>query len=542
MTPVAAPYDAIIVGGGHNGLVCAAYLARAGQRVLVLERRDIIGGAAVSEEIAPGYRASTASYLISLLVPEVERELQLREHGYRVLARNPSSFTPLPDGRSLLMGPDEALNRREIAKFSVRDAETYPRYEAWLTRIAEALEPALEDIPPDLLPLPAQWRRRGWRDRLANLRRALRFHRSLKQLGSELPAALELLTGPARPILDRWFESDVLKTTLATDAIIGAMAPPSAPGTGYVLLHHVMGTAGGARGVWGYVEGGMGALTQALRRSAEAAGVTVRTGAPVAAIEVEGGRACGVRLVSGERIRARSVASNATPEVTFRQLLAQDTLPEDFRAAVARIDYSSAVMKINLALSELPDFSSRPGRAEVGPQHRGTIHISPTLEYLERAYEDARRGEPSLEPIVELTLPTSVDRTLAPGGHHIAQLFVQYAPYRLASGDWDARKDAYAQRCIDTVTQYAPNFAASVLHRQVLSPLDLERRFGLTGGNIFHGAMPLHQLFGFRPVPGWSDYRTPVPGLFLCGAGAHPGGGVSGAPGRNAARIMLGQA
>ncbi|MGH8447599.1 MAG: phytoene desaturase family protein, partial [Solimonas sp.] len=415
----------------------------------------------------------------------------------------------------------------------------YPRYEAWLTRVAEALEPALEDIPPELLPLPPGIRRRGPIEQLRNLRRLLRFHGALKKLGDDLPTALELLTGPATPILDRWFESEALKATLATDAIIGAMAPPSAPGTGYVLLHHVMGVAGGARGVWGYVEGGMGALTQALRRSAEAAGVTIRTDAPVARIEVEGGRAVAVRLASGERFAARTIVSNATPAVTFLQLLEAGALPAAFRSAVERIDYASAVMKINLALSELPDFGSRPGRAEVGPQHRGTIHISPTREYIERAYEDARRGEPSREPVVELTLPTSVDVTLAPAGHHIAQLFVQYAPYRLADGDWDAHGEAFAERCIDAVNAYAPNFRASVLHRQILSPLELERRFALTGGNIFHGAMSLHQLFGFRPVPGWGDYRTPLKGLYLCGAGAHPGGGVSGAPGRNAARVLL---
>ncbi|WP_028081993.1 phytoene desaturase family protein [Solimonas soli] len=532
-------WDAIVIGAGHNGLVCAAYLARAGKKVLVLERRDIVGGAAVSEEIAPGYRASTASYLISLLLPDVERELELARHGYQVLPRNPSSFTPLPDGRSLLMGPDAELNRREIARFSARDADAYPRYEAWLTRIAEALEPVLEDIPPELLPLPANLRRRGFLEQWRNLRRALRFHRSLKTLGDDLPTALELLTGPATPILERWFESAALRATLATDAIIGAMAPPSAAGTGYVLLHHVMGVAGGARGVWGYVEGGMGALSAALRRSAEHAGVTIRTGAPVAQIEHIGGRALAVRLASGERIAAPRIVSNATPAVTFLQLLGADALPAAFRAAAERIDYSSAVMKINLALSELPDFSCRPGKDAVGPQHRGTIHISPTLDYIERAYADARLGEPSREPVVELTLPTSVDRTLAPPGHHIAQLFVQYAPYRLAEGNWDERAEAFAERCIDAVGAYAPNFRASVLHRQVLSPLELERRFALTGGNIFHGAMPLHQLFGFRPVPGWGDYRTPLRGLYLCGAGAHPGGGVSGAPGRNAARVLL---
>lgn len=536
----ARTYDVIIVGGGHNGLVCSAYLARAGRRVLVLERRDIVGGAAVSEEIAPGYRASTASYLISLLLPEIEQDLQLAQYGYTVLARNPSSFTPTTaaDGPSLLLGQDAHANHEAIARLSPADAAAYPRYEAWLTRVAEALEPAMADIPPDLLPLPPDWRRRSLAERWRNLMRARRFHRQLRQLGDALPQTLELIAGPARPILDRWFESDLLKATLATDAVIGAMAPPSAAGTGYVLLHHVMGVAGGARGVWGYVQGGMGALSGALRQAAEAAGVEVRTDCEVAEIEQVGGQVTGVRLRSGERFAARSVASNATPEVTFRRLLPAGTLPTPFDAAVARIDYASPVMKINLAVSELPDFRCLPGTA-MGPQHRGTIHISPTMDYIETAFAEAQQGRPSTAPVIELTIPTTVDTTLAPSGHHIVQMFVQYAPYRLADGDWDMQREPFAQRCIDAVTQYAPNFAASVLHRQILSPLDLERRFALTGGNIFHGAMPLHQLFGFRPVPGWSDYRTPLRGLYLCGAGAHPGGGVSGAPGRNAARVML---
>lgn len=534
--------DVLVIGGGHNGLVCAARLAGAGRRVLVLERHHTVGGAAVTEEVIPGYRASTASYLVSLLLPEVVDGFELRRHGYRVLNRNPSSFTPLPDGRSLLMGPDEALNHRQIAKFSARDALAYPDYEAWLTRVAEVLEPLLTEAPADLLPLPARWRARSLWARLRELRRGRRLYRALAALGDELPQTLELLTGAARPILDRWFESDALKATLATDAVIGAMQPISAPGTGYVLLHHVMGTAGGARGVWGYVEGGMGAVTQALAAAARARGAQIRTDAEVAEILVEGGRAAGVRLANGDVIRARHVVSNATPDVTFRRLLPAGALPPAFADAVARIDYASATMKINVAVSELPDFLAMPGRAEVGPQHRGTIHISPTLEYLEAAFDDARRGEPSRQPIIELTIPTSVDTTLAPPGHHIVQMFIQYAPHALREGlHWDAIGDAYADRCIAVVDAYAPNFSRSILGRQVLTPLDLERRFALTGGNIFHGTMALHQLFSMRPVPGWADYRTPLPGLWLCGSGCHPGGGVTGAPGWNAARELLRQ-
>ena len=529
-------HDCIIVGAGHNGLTAAGYLARAGLRVLVLERSAVVGGAAISGEIAPGYRISTASYLVSLLLPEITRDLELARFGYRVLPRNPSSFTPLIDGRSLLLGPDGEANAREIAKFSARDAQAFPRYEALLNRIADVLEPVLTASPPDLLPLPSTWRKRSGLDRLRNLGRGHGVYRALARLGEDLPQAFEILTGAARPILDRWFESDALKATLATDAVIGTFAPPSAPGTGYVLLHHVMGRAGGARGVWGYVEGGMGALTQALARSAIEAGAEIRTNAEVARIEVEAGRAAGVRLASGEQIRARAIASNADAHVTFEKLLEARHLPEAFRAQVARIDYASASLKINLALSELPDFSCMPGR-EPGPQHRGTIHVgSATIDDVERAYDDAKYGRPSARPVIELTIPSVVDSTLAPPGHHVAGLFVQYAPYALASGSWDTLKESFADRCIAEIGRLAPNFPKSVLHRQVLAPPDIERQFALTGGNIFQGAMPLHQLFSMRPVPGWSDYRTPLPGLYLCGAATHPGGGVMGACGRNAAR------
>lgn len=533
-------YDCIIIGAGHNGLVCANYLAAAGWKVLVLERRSVVGGACVTEELWPGYKISTASYVVSLLLPEIERDLELAKHGYRVLPRNPSSFTPLENEQYLLLGRDAEFNRKEIAKFSEKDAEAFPRYEALLEHIAEALEPALSDTPPDLLPLPKSWRRIPWGKRLRDLRRARRLYGAMKKLGEDLPEAIEILTGPARTILDRWFESDALKATLATDAIIGTFQPISAPGTAYVLLHHVMGSAGGARGVWGYVQGGMGALTEAMANAAKERGVEIRLGTSVEEICVKGGEATGVRIAGGEILSARTVASNLDAHLTFEKLLGAVHLPETFRRAVSRIDYSSASMKINLAVSELPNFTCLPNQGpEPQAHHRGTIHIGATTDYLERAYDDAKYGRPSEHPIVEMTIPSAVDQTICPKGHHIISLFVQYAPFQLREGSWDDIKEAFADRCLEEIARYAPNLPASVIHRQALSPVDLERTFGLTGGNIFQGAMPLHQLFSLRPVAGWSDYRTPIKGLYLCGSAAHPGGGVMGACGRNCAREML---
>ena len=535
------PYDCVIIGAGHNGLVCAFELARVGKRVLVLERRSIVGGCAVTEELWPGYRVSTASYVVSLLLPEIEERMELKRHGYKVLARNPSSFTPLEDGRYLLLGPDEERNRSEIAKFSEKDAEAYPRYNRLLEQIAECLEPVLDKTPPDLLPLPTDWRSIPLSKKFRDAKTGYSIFQALKSLGSDMPEAIEVLTGAARPILERWFESDVLISTLATDAIIGTFQPISAPGTAYVLLHHVMGSAGGARGVWGYVEGGMGGLTNAMAKSCENTGVEIRTNAEVASIQVAGGKACGIVLSSGEEIATKSIASCVDANLTFNRFLDEKHLPENFLSAVRRIDYASASMKINLAVSELPDFTGLPGNAEVGPQHRGTIHIGCSVNYLERAYDDAKHGRPSVRPVVEMTIPTSVDRTLTPNGHHILSLFVQYAPYKLADGlEWnESLKNEFADRCVAEIARFAPNVPSSILHRQILSPVDLESVYGLTGGNIFQGAMPLHQLFSLRPVAGWSDYRTPVEGLYLCGSAAHPGGGVMGACGLNASREML---
>jgi phytoene dehydrogenase-like protein len=522
-------YDAIVVGAGHNGLVTACYLARAGLRVLVLERRHLVGGACVTEETFPGFKVSTAAYVNSLFHTAIVRDLRLAGYGYRVLARDPSSFTPFPDGRSLLMGPDADLTRKEIAKFSVRDAERYPRYEAMLERVADVVEPTLTRSPPDLL-----------RPRLRDLRTLFTLGRSFRRLGAAAGEAVEILTGAARPILDRWFESEELKATLATDAIIGAMASPSMPGTAYVLFHHVMGEAGGKRGVWGYVRGGMGGLTQALAASARDLGATIRCEAEVARVLVRDRAAVGVALAGGEEYHAPIVASNADARVTFLRLLEPGTLPEDFVAAVERISYESASLKINVALAELPDFRALPGAAP-GPQHRGTIHICPDQDYIERAFDDAKYGRPSSQPVLECTIPSVVDPTVAPPGRHLMSMFVQYAPYRLREGSWDEQREAFADRCFDLLDQYAPNFKRSVLARQVLTPLDLERVFNLTGGNIFQGAMTPSQLFAFRPVPGWARYRTPIRGLYLCGAAAHPGGGVMGTPGFNAAREILGR-
>ena len=530
-------YDCIVIGGGHNGLIAAAYLARAGKSVCVLERRPVLGGCAATEALWPGYKVSTGAYVISLLLPEIIRDLRLREHGLTILPRNPSSFTPLADGRYLLLGPDAASNRREITRFSRRDAEAFPRYNALLDRVAHVLEPIVSATAPN--PFPGPGARRGAAARLRDAGRLWRLYRQLGRLGSDLPAALELLAGAARPILERWFEAEVLRATLATDAIIGAFASPATPGTAYVLLHHAMGRTGGARGVWGYVQGGMGGLADALEAVCTSLRVDIRREAEVRRIATSGGAARGVVLADGTTVEARVVASSVDAQLTFRKLLDPDDLPGDFLAAVARIDYSSASAKINLALAEPPRFRCLPSEG-IGPQHHGTIHIGETLDYLERAHADARAGRPSADPVLEVTLPTSVDTTIAPEGRHILSIFVQYAPYALAGGaHWDDVKDAFADRCIELLARYAPNVPGAIEHRQVLSPLDLERTFGLTGGNIMQGAMNLNQLFFMRPVPGWADHRTPVRGLYLCGAASHPGGGVMGACGRNAAGEIL---
>jgi phytoene dehydrogenase-like protein len=522
-------YDAIIVGGGHNGLVAACYLARAKRKVLVLERRYIVGGACVTEERTfAGFKVSTAAYVNSLFRPEIIRDLRLKDYGFELIERNPASFSPFLDGRYLMLGGSHEQNVSEISKFSKKDAQNYSKYEEMLLRVASVIEPTLVQTPPNVL-------KPGLRDFL----QLFSLGKSAHKLGSGMDEALEILTGAARPILDRWFESEELKATLATDAIIGAFAAPSMPGTAYVLFHHVMGETNGKRGVWAYVKGGMGGLTQALAKAALDLGVEIRTDAEVAKILAKDGAVTGVALANGDEYRAKMVASNADCNVTFNKLLDAADVPPPFLEAINRISYDSASAKINVALERLPSFTALPGH-DPGPQHRGTVHLCPDQDFIERAYDEAKYGEPSREPVVECTMPSSVDPTVTPPGKHIMSMFVQYAPYAIKGREWtDEAKNQFADRCFEIVERYAPGFKNSVIDRQILTPRDLEATFNLTGGNIFQGAMNLDKLFMFRPVPGYAGYKMPVKGLYLCGSAAHPGGGVMGAPGWNCAREML---
>jgi len=522
------PYDVAVVGAGHNGLVTAAYLARAGLRVVVLERRTLVGGACVTEEVWPGYRVSTAAYLCGLLQPRIVRDLELERFGYAIQPKDPAFFSPFPDGRSLFIWADEQRTVEAIAAFSRADAERYPEYDAFLQRLARFVAPWLLRTPPDPV-------RRRWVDLVSLGRLAAQ---TLRLPPRTLAQAIRLVTQSARDFLDAWFDSPHLKAALATDGVIGARGGPSTPGTAYILFHHCMGFAAGKPGLWGFVRGGMGALAAALAASARRHGAVIRTDADVAQILLRDGRAAGVVLATGEEVPARTVVSNADPQRTLLRLVPAAALDEEFRREVAAIRMSGVSMKVHLALDGLPDFTAFPG-STLGPQHRGTIHIGPTMDYIDRAWDDARAGIPSREPFLEVTIPTAYDPTLAPARRHILSIFVQYAPYALAAGSWETMGETFADRVIATLAAYAPNLPGLIRHRHVVTPLDLERDFGLTGGDIFHGEMTPDRLFFLRPVPGWAQYRTPVPGLYLCGSGTHPGGGITGAPGYNAAREIL---
>ena len=520
-------YDAIIIGGGHNGLVTAAYLGRAGKKVVVLERREVLGGCAVTEEIWPGYRVSTGAYLVSLLQERIIRELELERFGYQVLPKDPAFFSVYPDGRHLFFWQDEKKTLAEVAKFSKRDAEAFPKYEAYLERLAVVVESLLLITPPELPP-----KKPG--DFIEYLKLIGRFR---KLSPADITGLVKIFTQSAADLLDAWFESPEIKVTLATDGVIGANGGPRSAGTAYILMHHCMGGVAGKRGLWGFVKGGMGAVSEAIAASARSKGAEIRTSAPVDHVLIRDGRAYGVVLQSGEELHAPIVASNLDPKATFQRMVEPRHLDADFRKSIEQFRVEGTSLKMNLALEGLPDFTAYPGTP--GPQHGATMHICPSIEYVERAWDDAKYGRPSHNPLIEMTCPTIYDPALAPFGKHIMGIFLQYAPYTLRDATWDDLREPYGDRILEVIAEYAPNTKEIVSERQVLSPLDLERRFGIAGGNIFHGEMSLDQMFVLRPVANWARYKTPIAGLYLCGSGAHPGGGVMGAPGYNAARAIL---
>jgi phytoene dehydrogenase-like protein len=535
MVTAARRFDAVILGGGHNGLTCAAYLAGAGLSVCVVERRGTLGGAAVTEEFHPGFRNSTASYTVSLLDPQVIRDLRLAEHGLTISERPFANFLPLPDGRHLKVGGGLAATQGEVAKFSAADAKALPGYYGMLERVADVLREMLPVTPPNI--------RAGNAADLAAIVDILKVGKRFRALSlPERRDLLDLFTKSAGDLLDRWFESAPIKAAFGFDAVVGNFASPYAEGSAYVLLHHVFGEVNGKRGQWGHARGGMGAITQAMATECAARGVVLKTNAPVARVVVKAGRAAGVELDDGTVIAAARVVANVNPKLLFERLVDAQHVDADFRARIAAYRCGSGTFRMNVALSGLPDFTALPGR-DAQPHHSSGIIMAPSLAYMERAYFDARTDGWSKAPIVEILIPSTVDDTLAPSGMHVASLFCQHANPRLDDAlpgrTWDDVRDVVADVMIDTVNGFAPNFRASILGRRILTPLDLEREFGLVGGDIFHGALSLDQLFSARPVLGHGNYRMPVRGLYLCGAGAHPGGGVTGIPGRNAAREIL---
>lgn len=523
-------FDVVIVGAGHNGLVCAAYLAAAGIKTLVLEKNDVVGGAAVTEEFHPGFRNSVAAYTVSLLNPKVIAELEPARLGLRIVERPAANFWPVDDARFLLMRGALAERQVAVARFSARDAERLPAYEGALSRAADVLRDLVLRTPPNA------------GGGLMQLLKGAGLGRRMLALDlADKRLLLDLFTLSAADFLGSWFESDVVKGALAFDGIVGSYAAPSTPGTAYVLLHHCFGEVNGKRGAWGHAIGGMGAITQALAASAKARGAAIRTGVRVARVLTRNGAARGVVLANGEEITARAVAANVPPKLLFRDLMPDDAVAPEMRDRFLAMKSGSGTFRMNVALAGLPSFTCCPGKA--AQDHHGSgIIIGPTLDYLEQAYVDARASGWSSAPVVEMLIPSTLDPTLAPAGKHVASLFVQHVAPHLPSGrSWmdEREKEAFADLVIETVNRHAPNFKASVIARQVLSPLDLERRFGMIDGDIFHGTLSLNQLFSARPVLGYADYRLPLPGLYLCGAGAHPGGGVTGLPGHNAAREII---
>jgi phytoene dehydrogenase-like protein len=519
--------DAVVIGAGHNGLVCAAYLGMAGLRVRVLERRDVIGGACVTEEFHPGFRNSTAAYTVGLLQPKVIRDLKLHEHGLRIVERRAQNFLPLPDGRYLLAG--EGRTEREIAKFSAEDAARYPAYQAEIGRVAAVLRDLVLSAPPNLA-------LRSFRDSVREIGKLATIGKRLWQVDA-LKAAFHLFRKSAGDTLDDRFESDPIKAVLGFDAVVGNLASPYTPGSAYVLLHHVFGEVNGKQGVWGHAIGGMGAITQAMASAAGEHGVRIDVRSAVREVIVERGRAAGIVLEDGTPVRARAVIANVNPQHLFQALVPREAVPSAMAARMKAWKAGSGTFRMNVALSKLPDFSALPG---TGDHHTAGIILAPSLSYMDQAYRDCVRHGWSRAPIIEMLIPSTLDDSLAPPGAHVASLFCQHVTPQFADGSsWEAHRETVADLMIETVEAYAPGFKASVIGRQSLSPFDLEHIFGLPNGDIFHGALTLDQLFSARPMLGYADYRMPIPGLYLCGSGAHPGGGVTGAPGHNAAQAVI---
>ena len=518
-------YDVAVIGAGHNGLVCAAYLARAGKRVLVLERDEVIGGAARTQEVFPGFKFSVFSYVVSLLRPEIVRDLDLPRHGLHILPLE-STLTPLPDGDYLAQWGDHDQNRAELARHSLRDAEAYDEFGRLMYQMARAVKPFLGMVPPDPTSLA-----------LRDLKALLRLRSGLRSLGEKQFHALhKLLTMSSADYLDEWFETEALKATKSASGIIGTFLGPRSPGTAYVLLHHYMGEIDGVFRAWGFAKGGNGSVSAAIAAAARELGVEIRPNAPVERVLVRNGRAAGVVLQGGEEIEARTVVSSADPRRTFLQLVGPEHLPPDFTEAIQRFKFRGSSGKVNLALAELPNFTCMAG---AGPHLRGAISISPSVEYLEQAYDDAKYGEVSRRPYMDIVIPSMIDPSMAPPGKHVMSIFVQYVPYQV-NGGWTAEKrDAFGDTVVNTLAEYAPNIKSAILHRQVITPADIERMVGLSEGNIFQGELALSQMFFLRPVPGWAKYKTPVHGLYQCGSGTHPGGCVMGAPGKLAAGQIL---
>jgi phytoene dehydrogenase-like protein len=522
---MAKHYDVIVIGGGHNGLVNAAYLARAGKKVLVLERRYVLGGAAVTEEIIPGFKFSVFSYVVSLLRPEIIRDLDLPRHGLEILPLD-GTMTPMPNGDYLWRMNDHAKTRRELQRHSKLDAEAYEEFGKSMVPMCRFVKPILGMVPPDPTSLDPR-----------DLKALAFLGKRFLSLGAEDKYNLvKLMTMSAADFLDQWFETDVLKATMSASGIIGTFLGIRSPGTAYVLLHHYMGEIDGAFRSWGFSRGGTGAISNAIGDAAREAGAEIRLEAPVARILIKNGSAQGVVLENGEEIRANVVSSSVAPSLTFLNFIDSRELPDDFLEDVRRYKYRGSSGKVNLALDALPNFTCLPGP---GRHLRGAISISPSTEYMERAYDQAKYGEFSRRPYIDMVIPSLTDPSLAPPGKHVLSCFVQYAPYKLSQGTWDEQRDAFGDAVIDTISEYAPNLKNIIVGKQVITPLDIERQIGLSEGNIFQGELSLEQLFFLRPVAGWARYRTPIRKLYMCGSAMHPGGGIMGAPGRLAALEIL---